>query len=266
MRSLARTLTLAMALSPACMVGQAHAPRAGVQFYFSDAGGSHERITLDYVTSSAWTAEYDVIAKNTRSTPISFDGGCLMIGFGMATAPGLGAQPILGSDRITLFNVGAAASVVNQNPNITSLASWFVGDTTASLVGGRGPSPPALRPYGFNIPIDPINRDLVTISPDETMFIARIKFRDNGLFAAQTSHWLVVYDYDPSPSVYATTSLMDASGDPYYIYHDGPNWETNSRLRLAAVPEPATIAPLCLGFLLLRFRRGRKPPVCRDRQ
>lgn len=212
------------------------------------------------MTGSNWTGEYDIYAKNTRTEAIRFDSGLFMVGYALSEWPGGAASIIPGTDKVTIFDPLSASNATGNNPNITLRASWFVGTTAASLVGGRGIAGGIPRPYGFNVPMDLVNQTPVSIPSGETVFLARVKFRDNGLFGAGGFHDLVIYDYPSSPSNYACTSLFDFGASPnHLIYHDGPNWEENSRLRLVAVPEPGTILIISMaaGVFACRCRRRK---------
>lgn len=253
-----RILILLLSSMTAGAHAQVFQPRSGVQFYFSDAGGTSDRLTTDLVTGPDWTGEYDVYAKNTRAETIHFDAGLFMVGYARTNGPGQAAQILPGTDRITILDPSAAGSASNINPNIPIRATWFVGNTLPSLVGGSLAGSSATRPYGLNVPMDPVNGTPVSIAPAESLFLARIAFRDNGLFLSQGSHDLVLYDDYVTPANYGTTSLFYPQGSNFLVYHDGPNWEANSRLRLVAVPEPSTLLVLSLSAGLLAYRRRKR--------
>ncbi|HRI45444.1 MAG TPA: PEP-CTERM sorting domain-containing protein [Fimbriimonadaceae bacterium] len=254
-----RVLILLLSSLTALSHAQVFQPRSGVQFYFSDAGGTSERLTTDLVTGPNWTGEYDVYAKNSRQETIQFDAGLFMVGYAQSLGYGTAASPIPGSDKVTVFDVGASGVNVNVSPNITGRASWLVGDERSYLVGGFGPSFGTLRSYGLNVPLDPVQRIPIQIASGESLFLARIKFRDNGLFAGQGFHDLVLYDYPQNPNNFACSSLFSPNAPVIFVYHDGPNWEGNSRLRLYAVPEPATLGILGVSIAALLSRRNRRP-------
>lgn len=253
-----RSLVLAVLFTSTISQGQIFQSRAGVQFYFSDVGGSSERLTQDVVTSANWTGQYDIYAKNTRNQSIRFDAGVLLLGYARSNFFGGAAAMLPGTDKITLLDPSANGALANATPNITARAPWFVGNVMTSLVGGRGVPDGSPRPYGLNIPMDPVNGTPISIASGESIFLARIALRDNGLFASQGFHDIVLYDSNPS-SNYASSSLIIPEGDNLLVYHDGPNWESNSRLRLQAVPEPASL--VALGMLMGLLRLRRRPPV-----
>lgn len=253
-----RILILLLSSMTAGAHAQVGQPRSGVQFYFSDAGGSSDRLTTDLVTGPNWTGEYDIYAKNTREEAIQFDFGVLLVGYARSNFPGSAATILPGSDGVTILAPALAGNQINNNPNVTARASWLVGEGLGALVGGRTITSGAPRPYGFNLPMDPVNQTPVVIASGESLFLARVAFRDNGLFNAQGHHDLVLYDSYTNPSNYACTSLWFPQGSNFLIYHDGPNWEENSKLRLVAVPEPGTLLVLSLSAGLLAYRQRRR--------
>lgn len=253
-----RILILLLSSMTALSHAQVGQPRSGVQFYFSDAGGSSERLTTDLVTGPDWTGEYDIYAKNTRPETIRFDFGVLLVGYARSNFFGPAASILPGTDKVTILSPAMAENPINNNPNVTARASWLVGDGMGSLVGGRTITSGAPRPYGFNLPMDPVSQIPVAIASGESLFLARVAFRDNGLFAAQGHHDLVLYDAYTNPSNYACTSLKIPDGSNFLIYHDGPNWEENSRLRLVAVPEPSSLLVLMLSAGLLAYHRRKR--------
>lgn len=249
MRFWLRIATLAT-LSMAAVVGHAQ----GLTFYFSDKGGTNERLTTAVVSVPNWVGEFDVIVQNLGSTPIIFNAGAVFIGFASTTTFGPLAEVTPGSDKVTIFDVGNATDRVEVNPNITGRASWFAGIYACNIGGGRnGPPTGQPRPYGFNVTVDTPTGLFATLPVGGNLRIMTIKFKDNGLFGNAEFHDLSIYDAGTGSSF--TTFLLNGSNGPTY-FRPGPTLEQDSGLRLM-VPETGITLALTAGFGFLISRRRR---------
>ncbi|MBX7131631.1 MAG: hypothetical protein K1X67_03020 [Fimbriimonadaceae bacterium] len=200
---------------------------AQIIFYFSDKGGTNAPLVSDIVTSATWVREYDIIAENTGSTPVSFNQGNLLVAYAQATSQTVGAAPLAGTDKITVFAPGNTA-IVSANPNITNRAPWFLGGalTPCSYRGGSGVANGVVRPYGIGIPIDMGLGSSQTITPGGAVYICTIKVKDNGCYGNAPYHDLFLYSASTG-QVGGQTALLDGST----LYKDG-NWQVNSKLRV----------------------------------
>jgi hypothetical protein len=230
-----------------------------VQFYFSDAGGSDERLFTDVVTSAGWTKEYDIHVKNVWHSPIEFLSAILVVGYAVTNSFGPNATPIPFSDLVSIRYPDQAGLAISQNPNITAIAPWNVEGPGGNpfLGGASGPPFGQPRPYGLVIQMSVGDLPSVqTLHVGETMFLARISFKNRFLFqlGGETTLSLPAGD----GAALGSTALRDNRGPLPKSYRTA-NWEQNSTLRLTPVPEPATLIVLGLGSaLFLRRKRAAR--------
>lgn len=229
-----------------------------VQFYFSDAGGSNERITQDFVTGVNWTREYDVYVKNVWHSNIEFTAAVLLLGYGQSTNFGPAAQLIPFSDLVSISFPDQASQPLGANPNITGSAPWWihVNGSNPFLGGGSGPAPGTPRPYGLQCNLIMAGGTFQTLPIGSSMFLARISFKNRFLWQLGGSTQLSIYNGGAGAT--GTSALRDMRPEIPLSYRTR-DWQSNSTLRLTPVPEPISILGLALGVgsLLLR-RRGHE--------
>lgn len=227
-----------------------------VQFYFSDAGGSDERLFTDVVTSAGWTKEYDIHVKNVWHSPIEFLSAILVVGYAVTNGFGPNATPIPFSDLVSIRYPDQAGLAISQNPNITAIAPWNVERPGGNpfLGGASGPPSGQPRPYGLVIQMSVADLTSVqTLPVGETMFLARISFKNRFLFqlGGETALSLPAGD----GALLGSTALYDLRNPSLPKSYRTANWQQNSTLRLTPVPEPATL--IALGFAGAMYWRRR---------
>lgn len=230
--------------------------RRGIEFFYSDAGGDNSRLHTASVTSGNWTGQYDVIVKNVTENDIVLTAGYIHIGFAKSLGAGASANIIPGTDLVSLRYPSPNNQLISDNLNIVARAPWVRGDLPTNLMGGLTEVSGAPRPYGLHIPLTAPQGTSQTLSAGATMFLARIAFKDNGLFSAQGVHDLVLYDV-PDRTGGGTNALLFQENGNTVAYHDGGDWFAHSRLTLVA-PEPASTTAFALGAVVLLSRRTKR--------
>lgn len=229
---------------------------AGVpQFYFSDKGGSNDRLLTDTVTSSAWVKEYDVIVKNVGDAGLNIGSANLVVAYAMGLSQVVGTLPIAGTDTVTVFNTSDTSNT-NLNSNITGLASWvFHGglDQVRFRGGSLNPQNNTIaRPYGMVVNLTGQLNQSTPLAVGDTMYLATIKFKDNGFYGnGQAFKDIFLYTAPAGAQTGASTVVFNPASPALPT-----NWENDSRLRL--VPEPGTMLALVAGIGALAARRRRK--------
>jgi len=225
-----------------------------VQFYFSDAGGSDERVFTDVVTSADWTKEYDIHVKNVWHSPIEFVAAQLVVGYGQCLGPGPAATLIPFTDLVSIRFPDQASLPISQNPNITRIATWNVeSPTTPPFLGGAsGPGSGEARPYGLIVPMDNRQRQIQAPPVGDTIFLARISFKNRFLF--QLGGETLLSLSAGSGTINTSTCLYDTRSQIPRVFRTA-NWEQSSTLRLMPVPEPSTLCLVGSGVLVLYRNR-----------
>ena len=227
------------------------------QFYFSTKGGDTSQLSQDLVTSSSWTAEYDIIVKNVGDADILFNAGNLLVAYATSTSQNAGLAPTAGTDGITVIAPGNTTNAA-ANPNVTGRAAWYLGGSPFGSVTFRGgsltPTSAAVRPYGMSLGLDPAVGTTVGLAVGEELYIATVKFMDNGMYGNEAFHDLFLFS---SPM---NGTQAPQTGGQSVLLNGGTafrqsNYEA-SRLRL--VPEPGTMLALVAGIGALAARRRRK--------
>lgn len=225
-----------------------------VQFYFSDAGGTNERLLQDTVTGPNWTKEYDVFVKSLWQQDIVFNGCVLLIGYARSISAGPNTPFIAGSDKVSIRYPEQALNSVATNPNIVGRSPWWLGNVHPLLSGGLGAIGPE-RPYGFNVSLDMAANSTQTLHVGETMFLGRFVFKNNSLLLPGDTTQLSLFN--GGPGNLGTTSLIDDRGPAPLSYRTG-NWATQSTLNLVLVPEtPVSVALSIAAVLTIGVHRRR---------
>lgn len=237
--------------------GHAQPLSESVQFYFSDAGGSNERITQDVVTGVNWTKEYDVYVRNVWHSNIEFNAAVLHVGYGQSNGAGPSATLIPFSDLVSISFPDQASQPIGSNPNITARAPWWihVNGSNPFLGGGGGPAPGTLRPYGLHCNMIMASGTFQTLPVGNTMFLARISFKNRFLWQLGGSTTLSVYNGGGAQT--GTSALMDFRPEIPLSYRTR-DWQSNSTLQLTPVPEPISILGLATGLGILLRKRFRR--------
>lgn len=225
------------------------AANAQIKFYYA-MPGSTNRLMEDVVTSSSWTAEYDIVVENAGSSDVVWNAGALHVAYarGMAATGAGSSTPVAGTDKVTVFDTS------NPGSNVTARPAWFIGNFLGNSTlagGGSNTNPAGERPFGLAISVDQALGTNRTLAAGAKEWIARVKFKDNGFFGSGAGeHFLYLYT---SPAGTSRTTLLLNGGTQ--IRPAGDNM-ADSALRLT--PEPGTMLALAAGLGALAARRRRK--------